>query len=105
MTTKELQARQADYDEAHWQHQGQNPDDQIRHVLLHLVKLTGKVATYSEAVEHGQSPSLDPIAKEVVPDLLAHALRLSNLLGIDLDQAYVDRLEDNIQRLQAANAA
>lgn len=85
-----FQQRQAEYAAKHWQHHGGN--EEIRHVLLHLVKLTGKLATYCEAVEHGGSPSTAAIRDEVIPDLLFHAAQLGNNLGVEVVEAHRARL-------------
>jgi NTP pyrophosphatase (non-canonical NTP hydrolase) len=97
MDTKELQRRQAEYDQQYWQHNASKVE-KIRHITLHLGKLLGKVSSYCEAEEHGQQYPTTQIEEEVIPDLLFYTLQLSNLLGKDLAEQYIQRLEKNIQK-------
>lgn len=62
-------------------------------------KLIGKLSTYFERQEHGENYPTNQIQEEVIPDLMVYALQLSNLLGIDLEDKYFGRLEENILHL------
>ena len=73
----------------------------MRHILLHLVKTTGKMATYCEAAEHGRpEPGPSQVINEVLPDLLMHALQLANYYGIDLGEKYQERVQFVINRME-----
>lgn len=90
---KELQHTQKEFDETFWQHK--SPElVKARHILLHLMKTTGKLAAYIERLEHGESVSRDAVDNEIIPDLLFHALQLSNLYSLNLEAQYEARLEE-----------
>lgn len=93
MDTKELQRLQTELDKEYWQHKDLPIPEQIRHSTLHLVKLLGKLGTYCEQQEHGIDYPLTQIIEEVIPDLLSHSLRFSNLLNPELEKLYQDRLK------------
>jgi sulfopyruvate decarboxylase TPP-binding subunit len=94
MELKELLIKQAEYDSKYWEHRGSELEA-IRHITLHLGKALGKLATYCEAREHNRDCSTEQIKREVIPDLMIYALQLSNLLGVKIDQEYVNRLDRN----------
>lgn len=73
--------------------------EKLRHILLHLMKSTGKLASYCEIKEHGKPADPIQITDEVLPDLYMHALQIANLFEIDLGTKYEERIESNIQRL------
>lgn len=73
----------------------------IRHVLLHLVKTTGKMATYCEAIEHGRDYDSTSMINEVLPDLLIHALQIANHYNINLDEKYFERIQFIINRAES----
>lgn len=93
----ELQAFQEAFDEKYFEI---NHDfEKLRHVLLHLVKTTGKMATYCEVKEHGKvDPNPSPLVDEVVADLLIHALQIANHFQVDLGEKYRERIEFIIHR-------
>jgi|JI9StandDraft_1071089.scaffolds.fasta_scaffold10828_4 NTP pyrophosphatase (non-canonical NTP hydrolase) len=72
--------------------------EKIRHILLHLVKSTGKVATYCEATEHGKEVDPLQVIDEVLPDLLIHALQIANYYEVDLGKKYEERIQFIIDR-------
>ncbi len=74
--------------------------EKLRHTLLHLMKTTGKIATYCEAKEHGKEPDLSPLVNEALPDLLIYALQIANLTGIDLGEKYDERLQALKERVK-----
>lgn len=106
MELQTLQQKQAEYDAKYWE-VNDSDFEKIRHISHHMGKLLGKMATYCEAKEHNlhasEKISTDKIRKEVVPDLMVYALQLSNLLQVKLDEAYLERLDQNIQRLFPEN--
>lgn len=74
--------------------------EKLRHVLLHLMKTTGKIASYCEIKEHGKDADLSPITDEVLPDLVMHALQIANLFEVDLGEKYADRVQFIIRRAE-----
>ena len=94
MDTKEIQKIQAEYDKLYWQHN--NPEfEKIRHITLHISKLLGKLAEYCEKTEHGDIIDKSKITDQVIPDLVFYSVQLSNLLELDLGDAYMKRIEEN----------
>lgn len=100
MDTKDLQDKQAEYDSKYWQHNSSELE-KIRHITLHLGKLLGKLSTYCERQEHGEDFPTTQIKQEVIPDLQVYSLQLANLLGVDVAERYLSRLEENIKRLHS----
>ncbi len=98
MDTKDLQKKQAEYDSNYWQHNSSELE-KIRHITLHVGKLLGKLSTYCERQEHGENYPTTQIQEEVIPDLQVYSLQLANLLGVDVAEQYLSRLEQNIKRL------
>ena len=103
MNTKDLQEKQAEYDSKYWQHNGSELE-KVRHITLHVAKLLGKLATYCERQEHGEDAPTTQIRDEVIPDLQVYSLQLANLLGVDVADKYISRLENNIQRLHSKDS-
>lgn len=97
MNTHEAQQFQKDFDEKYFEI---NQDfEKLRHILLHLVKTTGKMATYCEVKEHGKiEPDPSQLVNEVLPDLLIHALQLANYYHVDLGEKYAERIQFIINR-------
>jgi len=100
MRLGEIQETQRGFDEKYWYHRDLPTPEQIRHTLLHLVKLNGKIATYCEQREHGINAPLIQIVEEVIPDLLSHSLRLANLTEKDLEVLYKNRLKGLKEKLK-----
>lgn len=101
LDTYSAQEFQESFDETHFEiNQG---FEKLRHILLHLVKTTGKMAAYCEAMEH-ENRAADPSAliDEVTPDLLIHALQLANYYQTDLGQKYNERIAFLAKRKQDA---
>jgi len=73
----------------------------LRHVLLHLMDSTGKVAAYCEKREHGKDADPSQIIDEVLPDLLMHTLQIANFFDADLGEKYAGRVEFIVKRAQA----
>lgn len=94
MDTKDLQKAEKEFDEQNWYHKNLAIPEQIKHITLHMGKLLGKLSTYCEKIDHNIDFSDEQIRNEVIPDLLMHALRLSNLLEEDLEELYKNRLEN-----------
>lgn len=95
--TLEIQKFQYEFDEEYFEI---NRDfEKLRHVLLHLMKSTGKIAAYCEAKEHkNKEASPNSMINEVLPDLLIHALQIANLYEVDLGEKYEKRIQFIIDR-------
>lgn len=76
-----------------------DPDEQFRHLVLHIGKLMGKISDIAERREHNLSPDTKIVKAEVVPDLLFYAQQLAKLLDTDLQTAYLARLDSNAERV------
>lgn len=74
-----------------------------RHVLEHLAKMLGKLATIVEQREHSLDPDDSVILREIVPDLLFWALDWTDedLRNADLVQLIEARLTQNEQKIEA----
>ncbi len=89
--TEEAQQFQQEFDETYFEiNEG---FEKLRHTLLHLMKTTGKIATYCEAKEHGKEPDTSQLLNEAIPDLLIYTLQMANLYNIDLGEKYDGRIE------------
>ena len=101
MNLQELQKTQTVYDQHHYEI---NPIavEKIRHILLHLAHTTGQLANYCETKEHSvnkETPLDFQFIFAVIPDLLIYSLQLANIFNINLEEAYLQRLQDNIKQL------
>lgn len=101
MNTKDAQQLQESFDEKYFEI---NEDfEKLRHILLHLVKTTGKMATFCEVKEHGKiEPDPSPLVNEVLPDLLIHALQIANHYHVDLGEKYAERLQFIVDRANSS---
>ena len=95
--TENAQKFQSGYDERYFQ--VNKNFEKLRHILLHLVKSVGKMATYCEEMEHGRESDSSLVIHEVTPDLLFHALQLANYYQINLGDEYELRINKNIQKI------
>ena len=66
--------------------------EKLRHVLLHLMKTTGKISAYCEIQEHGNQGNRDELLDAALPDLYIYALQIANIFDIDLVSKYQQRL-------------
>lgn len=108
-TLADLADAKRHHDRLYWQAAGRTgwPDpaagggepERTRHTLLHLVKAHGKLSTVCERREHGLDVPADVIADEVAPDLLYHAVTLADGHGVDLEDAFLARLDANWARV------
>ena len=98
MYLKHVQRKQAEYDEKYFEHNATRLE-KVRHLTLHMGKLLGKLSAYCEVAEHGKEPSSEQIEREVVPDLLIYSMRLANEFGVETEESFFKRVEDNIKRL------
>lgn len=94
MDLKELQKRQAEYDEKWWQHEWDELVH-LRHITLHMWKILWELSAYCHDKEHWKEYSLEKIKTAVIPDLIMHSLRLANILWVDAEKAFFDREEEN----------
>jgi NTP pyrophosphatase (non-canonical NTP hydrolase) len=98
--THEMQQFQRAFDEENFQIN--DGFEKTRHILLHLMKSTGKMASYCEVKEHGKTePDPSQLINEVLPDLLMHALQIANQYDIDLGAKYMERIEFITNRSKA----
>lgn len=75
--------------------------EKIRHILLHLVKTTGKMAAYCESMEHGKEADPYQVVNEALPDLLIHAFQIANYYQVDLGEKYSKRIQFIINRAKS----
>lgn len=98
MTLKELQNTLVEFEKEYWvAPKGEN--EQTRHITLHLTKLIGKIGAICEKKEHGFEADKNILETEVIPDLLYFALSLSQVHGVDLEKAFLARLEANKKKV------
>ena len=99
LTIKSLQKFQREYD-ARFVDEGFTGFDKVRHTYAHLGKLFGRLAEYVQKVEDGD-PKFSPeeIKQKVIPDLLVYAAWLSHEFGVDMEEAYLKRIVENIKRV------
>lgn len=98
--TEDAQKMQQDFDNEYFEIN--DGFEKLRHTLLHLMKSTGRIATYCEAKEHGKSPDTNQMLHEALPDLLIYALQIANLYDINLGDAYEARLRVHKERVEEA---
>lgn len=110
-----VQDLQAQYDIVGWQIK--DPEyAKIRHVLLHLMKITADVAAIVEHVEHSVHNGVDPSEIErdfastikdrsdIAGDLLFHAAQFANLGEYDLADQLVGVYARNASRFAPESA-
>ncbi len=104
VSIQDAQQFQFEFDEQYWQiNEG---FEKLRHILLHLVKTSAKMANFCDIKEHGKvEPDPSQLINEVLPDLLLHALQIANFYDIDLGEKYVERMEFLIKRSMASHSA
>lgn len=94
MTLDELKKIFIEFEKEYWvAPKGQ--DEQTRHIILHMTKLLGKIGGIAEKREHGFEVDTSIIKNEVIPDLLYYAFGLSDIYNVDLEKAFLERLEAN----------
>ena len=91
----DLQETQKGYDLIYWKEKDKWKD--LRHVLLHLNKLTGKIANVVEPYEHNDYQSTKELEDNCIPDLLIYAMHLARMWDINLEKKYKKRLSSNIK--------
>lgn len=95
MNLSELQKNQVAFDADYFQLN--HGFEKIRHILLHLMDSTGKIAAYCEKTEHTKNMDHhdQQLLNEIIPDFLIHSLQLANFFNQDLLEKYFARLEMN----------
>ena len=101
MDIKDLQEIQRQLDKTYWPHRNLPDPEKIKHVALHMGELVKKLSTYCEQCRYGYKASLTEIRKEVIPNLLSHSLRLSNLLNEEIEPLYQNRLTKLKEKLKS----
>lgn len=94
MTLSELTEIVKKHEEEYWD-MTNGEAEYTRHTLEHLAKLMGKVGNVVEPREHGFEPSTDIIKTQVIPDLLYYALGMAQAHGVDLEEAFTERMQQN----------
>ncbi len=93
MQLKELQKFQHDHDlRFHSDVMSWDKGKQLEHSTFHLAKLAGLFSTYCEKTHHGESVDASRLFEERIPDILVFALKLSNLMQLDLETSYLARI-------------
>ncbi len=78
----------------------------VIHTYAHVGKLLGRLAGYVEIVEEGNHhPSPDEIREKVIPDLLVYSVWLASEFKVNVEEAYLKRIVDNIRRLHSDKIA
>ena len=68
---------------------------QVAHAVLHAVKAAGRLSEQIEASEHVDASVVSAEgAKKYIADLVIIAMRLANILNIDLEQSVIERIKE-----------
>lgn len=94
----ELQRELKDYDKTYWDFVDDSKITNVHHIVGHLNKLMGKIAEYTDVVDHGGVGDDTKMVKEVIPDLLQQGYRLANLFGVDAEMQHQQRLNELRER-------
>lgn len=100
LTLLELQQLLLDFENSPAWDAPKDEPGKTRHLTLHLAKLLGKIGTVVERREHGIEPELNTLKDEVIPDLLYYALSLASAHEVELQQAFLKRLDVNRVRVR-----
>ena len=73
----------------------------IEHTYAHMGKLMGRLADYIHDVQEGKDVSAEELKTKVIPDLLVYSAWLAKELGVNIEQAYLQRFVGNLRRLHA----
>lgn len=102
LTVKDLQELQRDYDRRFVIQKGFEGFNKVRHTYAHMGKLIGRLADYVHDMEENPDRVSDEqIKTKVIPDLLVYSAWLANEFGIDMEDAYLTRVVENLKRLYA----
>lgn len=97
-TLHELDAILQDFEKQNWV-APRDPKSVTRHITQHIAKLMGKLGTVTEKWEHGFEPDTTQLKTEVIPDLLYYALNLAHAHNVDLEEAFLNRLDINKEKV------
>jgi hypothetical protein len=97
-TLAELDQILTDFEKDHWVAPASRKG-KIRHILLHMTKLVGKLGTVVEKWEHDLVVDEDVLITDVIPDLMIYALMLNREEGVDLEKVFLERLEINKKKV------
>lgn len=89
----DLQNELEDYDKTYWDFTEDAKIINVHHIVGHLNKLMGKIAEYTDTVDHGGKGDDTKMVKEVIPDLLQQGYRLASLFGVDAEAQHKKRLD------------
>jgi NTP pyrophosphatase (non-canonical NTP hydrolase) len=107
---KKLQEFQRRFDEKHFKYSELTEDTKLLYLALALCGETGELANLVKKFQRKKHlhPTADKIdeesfkrkASEEMADILAYLLLLSNLLKIDLEKEYYNKMEKNKEKFK-----
>ncbi len=98
-TLAELQGLLDEFEAEYWD-APKDEESKTRHITLHMMKLVGRLGAIAEPREHGLPVDLAPMKEQIIPDLLYYALSLAAVHGVDVEKAFLERLELNRKKIQ-----
>ena len=98
MQLSDLQKIHKEFESEHWD-AAKDEEGYTRHILKHLAKLMGKLGNVVEPREHRLKPSTTVLKEQVIPDLLYYSLGLATKHNVDLEEAFLNRLEQNKEKI------
>lgn len=97
LTLKALQKFQGVYDNKFVGPKGFTGIAKIKHTYPHMGKLLGRLADYVHDLEETpESASDHEIRTKVIPDLLVYFAWIANVLGVNGEEAYLNRIIGNL---------
>lgn len=102
LTLKGLQKLQEEYDRRFVSQKGFTGFKKLRHTYAHLGKLLGRLADYVHNVEENgmaSNENVGDVITKVIPDLLVYACWLAGEFDLNLEQTYLTRFLNNLDRL------
>lgn len=109
-TLKEIAEFQRAFDEAHgW---NWNKGDKVNGLMRGTVCLTGEVGEFAnvlkKVIRHNErgfpTEELWAAMREELADVFIYLIKLADLLGMELDKAYFDKMSKNAQRFKTFEA-
>ena len=97
-TLKEIDQISIEFEKEYWV-ASSSRQGKIRHILLHMTKMLGKLGGVIEKWEHGLEVDEKVIGQEIVPDLLMYALMIAREEGVDVEKVFLERLEMNKKKV------
>lgn len=97
-TIKELDRISVEFEKEYWVAPSTRKG-KTRHILLHMTKMLGKLATVIEKWEHGLEVEEKVIREEVIADMFMYSLMLAREENVDLEEVFLNRLEMNKKKV------